>query len=648
MEEVRALNLFDLYAKVVLDTDEYEQGLERARGASSDFAGKLGSGISTAAKTAAAGVAAATTAVAAFTKQAVDAFAQYEQLIGGTELMLGSAYDDTVKRAQNAYKTVQMSQIEYLQQVNGFATGLKTALDGDEKAASELADRIITAQADIIAATGQSQEAVQNAFNGIMKSNFTMLDNLQLGITPTKEGFQEIIDKVNEWNASNGEATEYQMGNLADMQSALVDYVDMVGMAGYASKEASGTISGSMASAKAAWQNLVVGIASGNQDIGSLMGSFAESVSGVAGNILPVVEQVLGGLETAISSAGPMLEEAIPVLVDDVIPTFLDAGGSLLGGLVDGILNNADSIISGAASILGQFTSRIAEGLPEIVNKGFDIVVSLGNGIVQFVDELVPAAASMIDGLVSSLTDPENLDKFAGAALNVVESLGNAIVVLVPKLATSAVQLLQGFFEYLTTGDGLSEIVGGAGKIVGDIVSGLIASVPKFIAEIGNFCGELVRYILKFEWISVGWEIVKEIVGGLFSGLYNVIKENASGLFGEGAGSAMDIGLEYFLHGENNQDYDEAVKNWAKQYHPDLYEQEYGALDDMDAAMGAMRPKFTTGDFLNYDVTPTEYVGPSGWGPTMYVQQVNNFDSRTQSPSEYARASKEALEEAMR
>ena len=100
--------------------------------------------------------------------------------MGGAELLFGDAYDFIAGRAANAYAHVQMSQNEYLQQVNGFATGLKTALGGNEQAAAELAARIIEAEADVVAATGNSQEAVQNAFNGIMKSNFTMLDNLDI------------------------------------------------------------------------------------------------------------------------------------------------------------------------------------------------------------------------------------------------------------------------------------------------------------------------------------------------------------------------------------------------------------------------------------------------------------------------------------
>lgn len=160
------MNLFELFVKVGVK-DEASDKLNTLKS-------KLGSGLKTAAKVGVAAVSAASAGIVALTKQAVDSYAEYEQLIGGAELMFGDAFGYVQQKSQEAYKNVQMSQNEYLQQVNGFATGLKTALGGNEQAAAELADKIITAEADIIAATGNTQENVQNAFNGIMKSNFTI------------------------------------------------------------------------------------------------------------------------------------------------------------------------------------------------------------------------------------------------------------------------------------------------------------------------------------------------------------------------------------------------------------------------------------------------------------------------------------------
>lgn len=239
--------------------------------------------------------------------------------------MFGDAYDFVSQKAKNAYKTVQMSQNDYLQQVNGFATGLKSALDGNARAAAELADRIVTAEADVVAATGNTQEAVQNAFNGIMKSNYTMLDNLQIGITPTKQGFQELIDKVNEWNAENGRMTNYTIDNLADCQSALVDYIEMQGLAEYASKESAGTIEGSTASMMAAWENLATGFADETADMETLVGNFVDSVQTAGNNIISTVVRIVTGIGTASVEAISYIRETNET-IDVIITTVEDLG----------------------------------------------------------------------------------------------------------------------------------------------------------------------------------------------------------------------------------------------------------------------------------------------------------------------------------
>lgn len=379
------MTIFDLAAKITLDTGEYERGLDNAEKKTSGFGEKLKSVLATAGKVAAAGLAAAGTAVVALGKQAIGAYADYEQLVGGAELMFGDAFDFVQEKAAEAYKNVQMSQNDYLQQVNSFATGLKTALGGNAQAAAELADKIITAEADVVAATGNSQEAVQNAFNGIMKSNFTMLDNLQLGITPTKEGFQALIDKVNEWNAANGKATNYQIDNLADAQAALVDYIDMVGVAGYANEEASKTIQGSLASMRSAWDNLLVGIADDNQEIGPLLDALVKSVITAGKNMVPRVKKIISGLGTAVKE---IWNEVIPELAKQFpqIQPIVDA--------LNWVKENAEYIISALAGIAAGFVAfKVAGIITTLVGafQSFFAVASAGQGVMAGLNAVMAA-----------------------------------------------------------------------------------------------------------------------------------------------------------------------------------------------------------------------------------------------------------------
>lgn len=286
---------FVIDGRITANSEEAEKALDKTVEKAESTAGKLSSIFSTIGKASVVAITSASTAIGFLGKQSISAYAEFEQLVGGAELMFGDAFDYIADKAKNAYSTVQMSQNEYLEQVNGFATGLKTALKGDAEASAILADRIITAEADIVSATGVSAESVQNAFNGIMKSNFSMLDNLKLGIVPTKEGFADLIKQVNKWNKENGKNTKYTINNLADCQNALIDYIEMQGLSGYASMEASTTISGSLASVKSAWSNLLIGLSGGSDDIENLIGNLVTTISGdgsesnpgLIGNLLP-------------------------------------------------------------------------------------------------------------------------------------------------------------------------------------------------------------------------------------------------------------------------------------------------------------------------------------------------------------------------
>lgn len=422
------MNLFELFVKIGVD--------DQASGKISTISEKLGKGLKTASKI---GV----SALASVGATAIKMFADFEQLAGGAELMFGDAFEMVMDNAKNAYQTVQMSQNEYLQQVNGFATGLKTALGGNEQAAAELAHKIVQAEADIVAATGNTQENVANAFAGIMKSNFTMLDNLQIGITPTKEGFQEVIDKVNEWNETNGKATKYQMGNLADMQSALVDYIEMVGMSGYAQNEAAGTILGSFASMKSAASDFATALIDENGNVDESFNKLKETAFTFFDNLKPRILAFLEAISpiattvAGITGAFVAFKTAasISALMSTLIASFqayqkANEGATiaqwlmnaamnanpivlvitLIGGLVAALVTlwhtNDDfrnalisawkSIKSAATKIFSDIANFFTKTIPDAFNK----VVEWFNGVVEkFVDIGENIINRLLDGL---------------------------------------------------------------------------------------------------------------------------------------------------------------------------------------------------------------------------------------------------------
>ena len=415
------MNLLDLFVKISVD-DQASSQVET-------IGSKLKGGLATAAKVGAAAVAAAGAAVVAIGKQAVEQYAEYEQLVGGAELMFGDAYDFVAEKAKNAYSTVQMSQNDYLRQVNGFATGLKTALGGNAQAAAELADKIVNAEADVVAATGASQEMVQNAFNGIMRSNYVMLDNLQLGITPTKEGFQEVIDKVNEWNAANGEATNYVIDNLADAQSALVDYIEMQGLQGYAANEAADTIQGSIASMKAAYDNFITGLGDENADMAELITNLLGSTVTVAENLLPVVERILENIGVVVQEKGPEMIEKFVGYAVEKLPQVIELGMKMVLAIVSGLAKNLPQIVRSVLDMTATIVKTFVSSIPNIVDVGKQIVKGLWEGIKAMGSWIKEKVGSFFSGIVSGVKSKLGIHSpsrvFAGIGENMALGLSD-------------------------------------------------------------------------------------------------------------------------------------------------------------------------------------------------------------------------------
>lgn len=547
------MDLFDIAAKITLNTRDYEEGLKEAEGKGSSFAdklrgglGKAASAIGAATKVASAGVAAGMAAAITLAKQATDAYANYEQLVGGAELLFGDAYDYIANKSKTAYKDVQMSQNEYLQQVNGFAVGLKTALGGNERAAAELAAKIVTAEADVVAATGNTQEAVQNAFNGIMKGNYTMLDNLQLGITPTKEGMQEVINKVNEWNEANGRATAYEIDNLADVQSALVDYIEMQGLAGYAANEASETIAGSAASAKAAWKDLLVAFAS-DGDISAAMDNVIKSVTALAKNIIPVFSKALKGIGKAVRDIAPIIAKELPGIIKEIVPIAIEIGTSLVNSLIDAfeqlfpmladlVVTNAPTLIDTGMKMLMTIAQGILDYLPELAETAISIITQIATSIGKALPNLIPSIVDVVLQIVDTIID--NVDMLIDAAIAIITGLADGLIKAVPKLIEKApeivVKLVQAIIKNAPKmfeaaieiisklGEGIVSVFKNILQWGADIVGKIWEGIKSVFSSVIDWGGKIIAKV--GEGISKAWEKVKEWGRDLIKNFWEGIK----------------------------------------------------------------------------------------------------------------------------
>lgn len=134
------MNLMDLFVKISVD--------DKASSKVETLSGKLKSGLVTAAKVGASAVAAAGTAIVAIGKQAIEQYAEYEQLVGGVETLFKQSADTVMGYAENAYKTAGLSANEYMNTVTSFSASLLQSLGGDTEAAAKYADMAITDMSD--------------------------------------------------------------------------------------------------------------------------------------------------------------------------------------------------------------------------------------------------------------------------------------------------------------------------------------------------------------------------------------------------------------------------------------------------------------------------------------------------------------------
>lgn len=255
-----------------------------------------------------------------------------------------------------------------------------------------------------------------------------MLDNLKLGYGGTKAELERLIA-----DAASYTEIQKEMGITVDASSTSFDNIvnaiavvqGKLGIAGATALEAGTTIEGSVNSMKAAWANLVTGIADENADMEGLIGNFVDSIVTVGGNLLPRIEQIFLGIGTLIEKLAPVIGEALPQLISTVLPSLLNAGFSLLTGLVDGIMDNLDALVEAAFQVIDMLLDGIIDNLPRIVTMGIELIGKLAVGLIQAIPSLVSKVPELIGALAQGFVD------FSGEVveigINLVKSLWEGI-----------------------------------------------------------------------------------------------------------------------------------------------------------------------------------------------------------------------------
>jgi hypothetical protein len=433
-------------------------------------------------------------------KSALTEGADLQQSLGGIETLFKDSASKVIANAQNAYKTAGLSANEYMESVTSFSASLLQGLAGDTNKAADVADMALTDMSDNANKMGTSMEAIQNAYQGFAKQNYTMLDNLKLGYGGTKTEMERLLA-----DASKLSGVKYDMSNLSDVYEAIHVIQEEMGITGTTAKEASATFSGSLSAMKSATKNLLGQLVLG-EDIWPSLFALRDTVyTFVNNNLLPMAGEIL---------------KALPDIVEFTIQTAIQG--------INMIAGNADLIIQKGSELIGNLIIGIIGSLPYIAEAAINLVKHFGEALIN--TDWLALASGFIEGLSGAINlglgecFGTSTDIWLEKGAPIFEAISNAISVVrdvfaeripvIKQFVSSCFNDIRIFWE-----NNLKPCL----QAIGNFIANVLA--PTFDAVFKTVIGPIVD--ITFRFIKEMWEnTLKPVFTGITDFLTGVFTLN--------------------------------------------------------------------------------------------------------------------------
>lgn len=361
-------------------------------------------------------------------KDSLDMGGALQQSIGGIETLFKDSADTVKQYAAQAYQTVGLSANDYMEQTTSFAASLLSSVSKDTNAAAQLANMAMVDMADNANKMGTDMQDIQNAYQGFAKQNYTMLDNLKLGYGGTQAEMQRLLT-----DAERISGVHYDLGNLADMYSAIHVIQQEMDITGTTAREAATTLTGSFAAMKAAAQNVLGNWSTGADLTAPLQALTDTARTYLVDNLLPMIGNVLQG---------------IPQVIYGLVPEVVQTGTELLGSLAQGFTQGIPDFLANALPQLLSFTENLRENAGEFVNAGLDMITQLANGLIAGLPDLIAYVPDIIINICGIISD--NMPKLLAEGVSLVVQLGVGIVKAVPDLLANWKKILQAVLSVIS------------------------------------------------------------------------------------------------------------------------------------------------------------------------------------------------------
>lgn len=530
------MNLLDLAVKITCD--------DQASGEVDKIGDGIKNTLGAAAKVGAAAVAAVGTATIAIGKTALDAYSNYEQLVGGIDTLFKASSGKMQQYAANAYQTAGVSANRYMEISTSFAAALINSLGGDTEAAANMANTAITDMSDNANKMGTSLETVQEAYMSLSRGNYEMLDSLKLGYGGTKSELQRLLDDAEKYAAAQGEVRDFSIDSYSDIVEAIHIVQDEMGITGTTAEEAATTIEGSVNMMKAAWENWITSFGAEDWDVSETTDALVESIEAAASNIVPRVSEIV---TTAIQELPKLIGTLAPELaafLKELFSTALDTLWKSLPGDIEVMLASAllaldesglsatvkgvlQRVFDGAKPDLSGFTDWLTEAFQSdtfvstlgALSTALQVVQSFFDGIADAAQNVLAPALQPLqqawDDLMKAIQDAQPwLEKVAYI-------VGEVLVVGFTILAGAVTIIIESFAQLIQKVNEFVDWIGQAPQAVTDFVNGVGETLSALPGQVAAWLSGVIQSVIGWatsmatQAVSAGTSFVSGIAGFL-------------------------------------------------------------------------------------------------------------------------------------
>jgi len=473
------MDLFDLVAKITLDSSEYEKGISNSQSSAKTW----GSSLAKAGKIGIAAITATTAAVVAFgvgLTKSVNSVADYGDKVDKMSQKIGISTD--------AYQKWDYVMQRAGTNVDNLKMGMKTLSQQAEKGS------------DAFQKLGISQEEVAKL------SQEDLFEKTVKGLADMEAGTERTVLATQLLGRAGADLAPL----LNQGSEAIEEQMEIAEKYGMVMPEETVKASAAFKDSVTTMQMTMTGFK--NRALGEFLPSFTKITDGLA--------LLFTGDMSGIDDIEKGLDEIVGK-IDNMLPTVMKIGGKIVETIAMSIIEDLPELTTSAVDIIVKIAQSIISNLPMIVNSATMILTSLVQGISTNLPTLVPVMVEAIITMVTSLVN--NIPLLIDAAIQLVEGLAEGLIEAIPILIKSVPKILQSLLSALLKGT--ASMLSAGVRLMKNFASGLtqgFASIPSKVLSLARKIPTAIKNGVG-NLASIGRNMIEGLWGGIKSKFDSVV-----------------------------------------------------------------------------------------------------------------------------